>query len=187
MRNFLLLLGILLFSFGCGSAIPETEAPTISPEDLAERHFEPRGQFSYRPPVGWHLIPNFPGYRFTLVGGPEQDGMTPNITVIQDKLEGASQRVFIRRTVEQYFLRFENFREISETRFSTPEGLQPVRLEVQSLTQEGFVRQNFYFFFRDDEVLVLIGSGPASYAAANGPLFDAVAMSFRLGSESDNP
>ena len=189
MTRFLSLLLVpltLLFLAGCGSSVPETEPPTITPEDLAERHYEPRGGFSYRPPRDWHVIRNFPGYRFALIGGPEQGGMTPNITFLSEPLEGKRERQFIRTTVENYFLRFENFRELSESRFTTSEGLTTYRLEVQSLSQEGFVRQNFYFFFRDDQVLALVGSGPASHAQENGRLFDAVAMSFRWETTGDN-
>ncbi|MCH8475045.1 MAG: hypothetical protein LAT55_07450 [Opitutales bacterium] len=174
------LLVFLLFLTACGPVNDEEVEGEFTEADfpLGER-YHPRGfALSYTPPEDWNILRHL-GIPGGLVAGPEIDNITPGLTVLRARLGPQSQSRFIRSFVEQKFLEFRQFREISERPFTTDSGIEGVRLHIQSRSETGPVRQFLYFFFRDGEAFVLTGTAPPSQANFFGQYYDRVAESFR--------
>ena len=185
----LLLSSLVLFFTACQPADPgESREALLEGMEfpLGDRHHSTGMGLSYRIPEGWHInrALGIPG---GLIVGPETNDITPNIRVIRDRLGPYSQNRFIRSFTESYFLRFEQFREISRGELTTDAGVTVKRIEVQSRSQVGMVRQVVYFFFRGGEAFALIGSAPPSHATYFGAYFDEVARTFQWEGEPTSP
>jgi hypothetical protein len=89
--------------------------------------YEEEGGFSYDPPTGWALK-SIPGFEYKFAVGPEVDGFSPNINVVEEPFSGSVDAYMVeaKKTLSQIL--GGNLSILSEEKFTTEDGLEGLRM-----------------------------------------------------------
>lgn len=158
-----------------------TPAPSPTPREQGERHYEPAGSFSYVPPAGWDLVDSAQ-LAYQVAAGPEQDGFTPNLVVVDEAFDGSLDD-YVAASLTSMNQVFQGFRLIHRRPFKSDEGLAGTRLITENAQGGRTLRQAYYFFESGPTKFVLTCTQLAEAGDSLDTTCDASAQTFRLESE----
>lgn len=174
---------------GCGpTATPvptpqptNTPAPSAIPTESPDRHYEPAGGFSYVPPAGWEMV-KAPSLDYKVAVGPEADGFTTNLTVVDEPFDGSLDE-YVSSAVDGLNQYFESFEVLSQDEFNVEAGLTGVRIVAENVQSGSVLRQRFYLFDAGKTKFVVTCTRLAGAAAELDAACDASVKTFRFEEE----
>ena len=124
----LLILGIACA--GCDSKSPRN-------------HYEKAGGFSYDPPDGWQTV-EFPGQKYRVSRGPQENEFAPNINVVDESFSG-TLTAYVDANLKNLKKLFANLRVLKREDFQTADGQEAIRVIAENKQHGWLLRQTFYF------------------------------------------
>ncbi|MCL2138924.1 MAG: hypothetical protein FWH41_05275 [Treponema sp.] len=88
---------------------------------VGNRHFEYAGNFSICPPSNW-IVQEVPGYKYKFFFGPETNGFTPNINVMDENYSGTLSE-YVDLSIENFKVVFPDAISTTKEYFETASGL----------------------------------------------------------------
>ncbi len=151
------------------------------------RHVEP-GAFSYIPPEGWN-IETMPGMRYKLAMGPEINGETANINVVEERYPGPIDD-YVEASLNSIEVMLQEFELDHRGSITTDTGEVSPWLEFRHLQFGQTYRQRMYFFAAADNMYYLMTCTIHSVHHDKDVFFprcDNAAKSFRAGDAGPAP
>jgi len=144
------------------------------------RVFEPNGNFSYRPPLGWTLI-EFPGLVYKMVTGPTEEGFAANINFIIDETFSGTLNAFSNLYISNTQAQMLESRVVSRSEFKTHSGIIGERIVFINVYNRMTLRQIACNFpLSRNTFMSITASVLDSVSSRFIPLFDESIMSFEL-------
>ncbi len=111
---------------------------------VGSRHVEKTGGYSFCAPKGWRFR-DLPGFKYQYAIGPEADGFSPNINVIDEKY-GGTLKSYVDANVATLKKIFTAFTLVKREAFQTTGGVKGERVVTTAKQGKVAVRQTYYFF-----------------------------------------
>jgi hypothetical protein len=139
MNKFKYTIGVLVISllfFGCASSAGSAKNQG--------RHVEKAGGYSIYLPESWEAV-EWPGLNYKILLGPTENNLRPNITFADEAFTGRLD-AYVDLNIEALQETFDEFELIQRDEFVTLKGLKGEKLVTNTLQNEQYFQQIFYFF-----------------------------------------
>jgi hypothetical protein len=137
------------------------------------------GSFSICPPLGWQTM-EFPGLKYEILLGPEDNGLTANMTFADEGFNGNISD-YVDLNLVQLERVFEGFRVIERKSFNTNSGIAGECLIINNFQFNVNLIQVFYFLpLRDNYYIVITCTVGDVVSAKYLPLFEDSIRTFEI-------
>ena len=140
---------------------------------------EPSGDFVYSVPSSW-MVANIEGMKYQIARDIKKDSFAANINFFKENTK-ATFAQFFKIDMDDVRKNVRDYKEISNTNFSTEGGLKGKRL-VCTNTQFGNNFMQVYYFLegRNGDKFIITGTSLIKSQKEYLPIFDLIAKSFKL-------
>ena len=143
------------------------------------RVMEINGNFSYRPPLGWEVT-EFPGLKYKVVYGPDEENFRININFI-DEYHNGSLHNYVNQSLFLIEPFFEEYRLIERKEFRTNSGIFGEQVIIINRQYGFLLRQTFYFLqLSNNRHIVITCSVLDKVAARYTSIFEESIKTFEL-------
>ncbi len=144
----------------------------------SNRVLEKAGGFSYQLPAGW-VSKTIPGYQHKFAMAPASQGFAPNVNFIFEDFAG-SLPDYVTASKNSLKKVFKSFKILFETRASTNNAGDAIKMGLQNEQQGKLLFQAFYFVNAKSKKFVITCTALSSQRAKIEPDCDALVKSFSL-------
>lgn len=142
------------------------------------QYYESAGGFSFDPPAGWKVV-EFPGFKYRICHGPDQNGFAPNVNVIDEAFEGTLAS-YADLTLQNMQRVLTKARLLSREDFSTQDSEPAVKIVIENEQSGQMLRQAFFLIGSGDQKFVMTCTARADRGGQLDSAFDECARSFRI-------
>lgn len=142
------------------------------------RVLEKASGFSYELPLGW-VSKTIPGYQHKFALAPASQGFAPNVNFVFEDFAGSLIN-YVTANKNALKKGFKNFKILFETRATTKNAGDAIKLGLQDEQQGKLLFQAFYFVDAKSKKFVITCTALPSQRAKIEPDCDALVKSFNL-------